>query len=202
MTDRRCKEISVQPVVEKMSVFGRWKNDGLERRLREQRPVPPGKLVDEIVSRIEDARRAPAARPMLRRLGVAGVAAAVMLAILGAFGGVGSAASGVSGAAASTVNAVATLVSPAKTPSTTANPTSSNQANGNSGNGNGNGNGDECEDEDDDGAAEAEYCDDRVIICHVTPSGQRNTLTLPSQAAQHHLQNHPRDEPGACEDND
>lgn len=182
-----------------MSVFGRWKNDRLERRLREQRPEPPGQLLDEIVSRIEGARRAPAVRPMLRRLGVAAVAAVVMLVILGAFGGVGSAASGVSDAAASAVNAVATLVSPTKTPSP--NPTSSNQVNGN--NTNGNGNGDECEDEDDDGAAEEEYCDDRVIICHVTPSGQQNTLILPPVAANHHLQNHqppqhPGDYAGAC----
>lgn len=173
--------------------------DHLERRLRAERPSPPQDLLEGIVSRV--SRPAAERHAGLRRLGLAALAGTVMITILGAFGGVGFAASGVSGAAASTVNAVSTLVSPDTKPAPTASSTGSNQGNGNNGNGNGNGNGndDECEDDDDNGASEDEYCDDRVIICHVASSGQQITLTLPSRAAARHLSNHPNDYPGPCQ---
>ena len=39
-----------------------------------------------------------------------------------------------------------------------------------------------------------------MTICHETPSGQRNTLTLPIQAALTHLEEHPLDTEGPCEE--
>jgi hypothetical protein len=37
-----------------------------------------------------------------------------------------------------------------------------------------------------------------MTICHRTPSGQAQTLTLPIQAAEAHLREHPLDTPGIC----
>lgn len=37
-----------------------------------------------------------------------------------------------------------------------------------------------------------------MTICHVTPSGQKQTLTLPKKAALAHLATHPLDFPGTC----
>jgi len=42
-------------------------------------------------------------------------------------------------------------------------------------------------------------CDkEKINICHVTPSGQKNTLNLPIPAALAHLSEHPLDTIGAC----
>lgn len=179
----------------------------LERRLRDDRPVPPQDFLDEIVSRIE-ASRAPA-RPSASRLALAGLAAVVMLMVFAAFGGVGFAASGVSGAASSTANAVSKLVKPDKATSSTpsrASSTNARQGDDNGGNGrgdddNGRGDDDECEDDNDDGAAEGEYCRPRVTICHVKKNGKEKTLTLRPRAAARHLNNHPNDNPGPCRRN-
>ena len=98
-----------------MKGFGRWQRmDGLERRLRHDRPVPPDELLDEVVRRLEGSRPARSTRTTVRRLGLAGAAAAMMLAVFAAFGGVGLAASGASNAASSTVDAILTVAKPAK----------------------------------------------------------------------------------------
>ena len=184
-----------------MNGFGTWRRNGLERRLRAERPVPPQHLVDEVVSRIEVSR--PRSRSSFGRLGLAGVAATVMLMVFGAFGGVGFAASGVSGAASSTARAVSKLVKPDKAaPNAAARSNSANSHkdkhgdNGDDDNGKGR---HECEDDKNDGAAEGEYCKPRVTICHVKKNGKQKTLTLPAKAAARHLAKHPNDQPGPCQ---
>lgn len=37
-----------------------------------------------------------------------------------------------------------------------------------------------------------------MTICHRTPSGQENTLTIPRPAAEAHLREHPLDTEGPC----
>jgi len=200
-----------------MKGFGRWKNvDGLERRLRDDRPVPPEELVHDVVSRIEGSRHVSPTRVTFRRLGLAGVAAATMLIVLGAFGGVGFAASGVSDATSSTVDAIVTLVKPvqvkpvqvsqeqvtaeqkpapgaASTASGTASQGASQAVNRDDDDG------DDCDRDDDSvSAAREEYCPPRRTICH---NGHR-TLTLPARAAARHLLNHQRDHRGPCRRDD
>jgi hypothetical protein len=86
-----------------MSFWNR--RDELERRLRAERPQPPGELVDALETRIHDSRYRRPGRVL--RTGVAVAVSGGMLAALAGFGGLGYAATGVSHAVKSAVHVVA-----------------------------------------------------------------------------------------------
>jgi hypothetical protein len=87
---------------------GFWKReDELERRLRRERPVPPARLVDTLLQRIEATH---VRRRSSFRLGLAAAVSVTMLLALAAFGGLGYAASSVQHA----VRAAAQVVGPTK----------------------------------------------------------------------------------------
>ena len=185
-----------------MKGFGRWQRmDGLERRLRHDRPVPPDELLDEVVRRLEGSRPARSTRTTVRRLGLAGAAAAMMLAVFAAFGGVGLAASGASNAASSTVDAILTVAKPAKAkpakPKTKSVPAKLTAVQAKPGQPTSQSVADEfgnCGHQDSVSAANGQYCPPRVTICH----NGKETLTLPITAAESHLRNHRDDYSGPC----
>ncbi len=187
-----------------MKGFSRWQRaDRLERRLREDRPVAPRELLDEVVRRLEGSRPVPSTHVTFRRLGLAGGAAVTMLAVFAAFGGVGFAASGASDAASSTVDAILAIAKPAKVkpakvksrsvraklkpvqaklgqspqPVTTGGVSASVATFSSTSQ----------------SAAVEEYTPPRTTICH-----NGNTLTLPIATATSHLLNHPGDFLGPC----
>ena len=194
--------------------------DRLERRLRDDRPVPPDELLDEVVRRLEGSRPVRSTRTTVRRLGLAGVAAAMMLAVFAAFGGVGFAASGASNAASSTVDAILTIAKPAKakpakpktksvdaklgaeqakpkTESVDAKLGAEHAKQGQQPQQSDDDGDDEfgnCGHQDSVNAANGQYCPPRVTICH-----KGKTLTLPITAAEAHLRNHRDDYLGPCE---
>ena len=194
-----------------MKGFSRWQRmDRLERRLRDDRPVAPSELLDEVVRRLEGSRPVPSMRVTFRRLGLAGGAAATMLAVFAAFGGVGFAASGASDAASSTVDAILTIAKPAKSQTKLGQPQSQQpvrsagvSASGAALSSTGQsvsptsqsvaarfGN---CGNNDSVGAANGQYCPPRITICH----NGKQTLTLPITSAEAHVLRH-GDSYGPC----
>jgi hypothetical protein len=144
----------------------------LESDLRAARPEPRSDLISQLVGRVE-ATRVPFRRSPVR-LALAGVlttAALAAFALVGGFSYTASAASAV---------AKATGISNAH----------SNNAGGNNANSNANSNANPS----------ANQYQEKVVICHRPPGNPSNgqTLTLPPQAAQKHLAQHPDDTMGPC----
>jgi hypothetical protein len=144
----------------------------LESELRAARPEPRSDLISQLVGRVE-ATRVPFRRSGAR-LALAGALTSVALVAFALVGGFSYTA-----AAAKSV-AKATGIS---------NSHSSN-AGGKKANSNANANANPA----------ARQYQERVVICHRPPGNPSNgqTLTLPPQAAQHHLAHHPDDSLGPC----
>jgi hypothetical protein len=144
----------------------------LESDLRAARPEPRSELISQLVGRVE-ATRAPFRRSGVR-VALAGVLTSVALVAFALAGGFSYTAS-----AAKSV-AKATGISKSH----------SSNAGGKKANSNASAN----------ASPSSRQYQERVVICHRPPGNPSNgqTLTLPPQAAQHHLEHHPDDSLGPC----
>jgi hypothetical protein len=153
-----------------------WTRDrmaGLERRLRDERPLPSEELVRRLS---QESSRGIASFPRLR-LGVATAVSGLALAVVVALGGL-----------ASPIDTAGRIVQ-------FDNAGGSNHGHGNDGHGN-NGHGNNGHH----GKPSHHQYEEKITICHRPPGNPSNgqTLTLPRSGAEAHLRNHRGDSRGPC----
>ena len=161
----------------------------LESELRAARPEPRSDLLSQLVGRVE-ATRVPFGRSPVR-LALAGALTSIALVAFALVGGFSYTAS----AAHSVAKATGISNNGGGKGKNENNGNSNNSNNGNSNKGNSNKN-DESVSE----SSSSKQYQEKVVICHRPPGNPSNgqTLRLPPQAAQHHLDHHPDDTLGPC----